>query len=129
MAGSLEHLEARAGDGGLEVVAVRGRNEAVLGAPQEQRRRLDPVQALLEPFVGQGPDEWRMLARVMAAVNNASGSFGSGAGTNDASGLFGSANNIPTKVSNGMPEMSGTDLAAAASRVGKGAFGGIVFDG
>src|SRR5215470_5428204 len=41
-----------------ELLRVHRRHDAVLGAPDEERGRLHAVDALLEPFVGNGPDEF-----------------------------------------------------------------------
>ena len=54
---AIDHLDARPGDPLCELLRVHRRHDAVLLAPDDQRRRADPVNALLEPFVGNRPDE------------------------------------------------------------------------
>src|SRR5215831_13155043 len=40
-----------------ELVGIDGWHDAIVLAPHEQRGRGDPMDALLEPLVGNGPDE------------------------------------------------------------------------
>src|SRR2546422_9066937 len=57
VAGAVDRLHARAGDPPGELVGVDRRHEAVLLAPDQERRRGDAMDALLEALVGDRPDE------------------------------------------------------------------------
>ena len=57
VAGARHHLEPRVRDPSRELLGVRARDQAVVLSPEQQGRRGDAVDALLEPLVRDRPDE------------------------------------------------------------------------
>ena len=57
MARFLHHLDARARESSGELLRVREGHQPIVLAPDQERRRLDPVHALPEALVGDRPDE------------------------------------------------------------------------
>src|SRR5207249_6167346 len=58
MAGTVNQLNTRIGDPFRELLGVGGRDDAVSTSPDDQRRRGDAVDVLLQPLVRDRPNEF-----------------------------------------------------------------------